>query len=195
MSVTLMTTEGAVVVVSGPSGGGKSTICRRLCKAPGFRFSVSATTRDPRDGERDGVDYHFVTREAFEAMRKRGELIEHSEHFGQLYGTPRQGIEEALARGEKLILEIDINGAEQIVEAMPDARTIFVVAPSPEELERRLRSRDTEGEEAIKTRLARSDIEMARGKSFGMTVVNDDADRATAEVQHWIQAEVNRSNG
>jgi len=190
-----MRRNGLVVVISGPSGGGKSTICRRLCALAGHRYSVSATTRAPRPGERDGVEYFFVSRAQFARMRDQGELLEHSEHFGNLYGTPRRPVEEAVARGEVIVLEIDINGADQVAGAMPQARRVFVMAPDRAELERRLRGRGTEDENAIQNRLARADLEMARADSFDLQVVNDDPERATRQVADWIQAEVKRANG
>ena len=182
-------------MVSGPSGGGKSTISRRLRDLPSYWFSVSATTRSPRAGEHPGVDYLFVTRDAFLEMRDRRELIEHSEHFGNMYGTPKGPVEAAVARGEIAILEIDINGADQVLQHMPDARRVFVMAPNAEELERRLRSRGTEDDASVRTRLARADMEIARAKDFDVTVINDDVERTTTEVQRWIEAEVRRSNG
>lgn len=186
---------GIAVVVSGPSGSGKSTLCRRLLQRPGYRFSVSATTRPPRQGERMGEDYLFVTRDEFTAMRDRGELLESSEHFGNEYGTPRSQVEQAVAEGLVVILDIDVNGAEQVKERMPEARSVFVLPPSREELESRLRSRGTEDEEALKRRLERADMEMSRAPRFDKRVVNDDLDRAADEMVRWIESEVNRSNG
>lgn len=187
--------RGLAVVISGPSGSGKSTLCGRLCQRPGYRFSVSATTRAPRQGERMGEDYHFVSRDEFAAMRDRGELLESSEHFGNHYGTPRRQVEEAVANGEIVILDIDVNGAEQVKERMPEARSVFVLPPSRQELESRLRSRGTEDEDALKRRLERADMEMSRAHRFGKRVVNDDLDRAADEMVRWIESEVKRSNG
>lgn len=186
---------GIAVVVSGPSGSGKSTLCRRLLQRPGYRFSVSATTRPPRQGERTGDDYHFVSHDEFSAMLERGDLLESSEHFGNRYGTPRRQVEEGVAQGQVVILDIDVNGAEQVKERMPEARSVFVLPPSREELESRLRSRGTEDEEALKRRLERADMEMSRAPRFDKRVVNDDLDRAAEEMVRWIETEVNRSNG
>jgi len=190
-----MKAEGGVVVISGPSGGGKSTICRLLCRRPGYRYSVSVTTRAPRPKEKDGVDYDFVTPEKFARMRDENELLEHSRHFDNLYGTPRRPVDEAVAQGKIVVLEIDINGADQVKRTMPEARRVFVLPPNCEELERRLRNRGTEDEAAIQKRLARADREMARAGEFDMTVVNDHAERAAGEVARWIESEVNRANG
>ena len=187
--------QGGVAVIAGPSGSGKSTICARLCERPGFHFSVSATTRAPRPGERDGVDYSFVTREAFEAMREHGEILEFSEHFGNLYGTPREPVETAVAAGQVVVLDIDVNGAEQVRRLMPEARLIFVRPPSREELERRLRSRGTEDDAAVRSRLRRADMEMARADAFDLRVVNDEPDRAVDEIVRWLHTEVSRPNG
>ncbi|HRU06836.1 MAG TPA: guanylate kinase [Candidatus Brocadiia bacterium] len=186
---------GLAVVVAGPSGSGKSTLCKRLCQRPGYRFSVSATTRPPRAGERDGVEYHFVTRQRFDEMRDRGELLEWSEHFDNAYGTPRRPVEEAIAAGEIVILDIDVNGADQVRRAMPAAKRIFICPPSREVLEQRLRGRHTEDEAALQKRLARADMELSRAKDFDTQIVNGDLDRATEEMAHWIEAEVKRSHG
>lgn len=187
--------QGDVVVIAGPSGSGKSTICARLCERPGFQFSVSATTRAPRPGEREGTDYCFVTRERFEAMRERGDILESSEHFDNLYGTPRKPVEEAVAAGRNVVLDIDVNGAEQVKRLMPEARFIFVLPPNREELERRLRSRGTEDDAAVRERLRRADMETTRADAFDLRVVNDDLDRAVDEVAQWLHTEVSQPNG
>ena len=184
-----------VVVVSGPSGCGKTTICRRICERPGYRFSVSVTTRPRRPNERDGVDYHFVAPATFQAMRERGELVEWSEHFGACYGTPRQAVNEATAAGDTVVLDIDVNGADQTRQAAPDAKRVFVAPPSREALEARLRSRGTENADALSDRLARADMEMARSGDFDLTVVNDHVDRAADEIMEWIESEAKRTNG
>ncbi len=146
---------GLAVVLSGPSGAGKTTVCRELVAQYGYERSVSATTRAPRAGERDGVDYHFLTRERFLEGVRRGEFLEHSEHFDNLYGTPKGPVERALQQGRTIILEIDINGAQQVMERLPaqDRFCIFLTAPDAREQERRLRNRRTEGEAAVRTRL------------------------------------------
>lgn len=187
--------RGMAVVISGPSGSGKSAICSRLCARPGFRFSVSATTRAPRKGERHGVDYLFVTPEQFLNMRELGEILEFSEHFGNSYGTPRGPVEEGVAAGQVVVLDVDVNGADQVRRLMPKARSVFVLPPSPEELDRRLRTRDTEDEASLRTRLARAEMEMTRSGDFDLKVVNDDLDEAVDEILNWLESEASRSNG
>ena len=179
--------RGLAVVVSGPSGSGKSTLCRIVRERTGGRFSVSATTRPPRPGEQDGVDYLFLSREAFEAMRQAGELLEYSEHFGNFYGTPRQQVEEAVAAGDIIVLDIDVNGANQVRQSMPAARLAFILPPSREELEARLRARGTEDEAALALRLERAAMEMAQADRFDVQIVNDSLDRAADELARWIE--------
>jgi guanylate kinase len=195
MTTMAIPRKGLAVVISGPSGCGKSTVCRRLVDLAGYRRSVSVTTRPPRPRERHGADYHFVTRDEFERMRRGGELLESSEHFGNLYGTPRGPVEEALTRGETVVLEIDVNGADQVAETMPSARRVFIMPPNRQELERRLRTRNTEDEDAVRLRLARTDLEMSRASSFDLVVVNDDLARVTSEVHQWVEAEARRADG
>lgn len=181
--------RGLAVVVSGPSGSGKSTLCRMLRERHGCRFSVSVTTRPPRGGERDGEDYWFVSREDFLAMRERGELLEFSEHFGNFYGTPRGQVEEAVASGDTILLDIDVNGAEQVRRSLPQARFAFILPPSREVLEARLRARGTEDETALAGRLARAEMEMSQAGRFDAQVVNDRLERAAEELVRWIEAE------
>jgi guanylate kinase len=189
---------GLAVVLSGPSGAGKTTVCRRLIAQYGYERSISATTRPPRAGERDGVDYHFMTRERFLEGVRRGEFLEHSEHFENLYGTPREPVERALEQGRTIILEIDINGAQQVMERLPaqERFCIFLTAPDAREQERRLRSRRTEGEAAVRTRLRRADEEVARGLRYDARVENDVLERTVLEVHEHIQkAEARKNDG
>jgi guanylate kinase len=184
------------VVLSGPSGAGKTSITRKLIARHGYAKSVSATTRAPRAGERDGKDYVFMTRERFRAGVERGEFLEHSEHFDNLYGTPRVPVEEALAAGRTVLLEIDVNGARQVMAALPEAFCIFVTAPDLKVMEGRLRDRHSESESAIRTRLQRADMEMAAQMQYDERVVNDDLD-ATVEKVHCLiqQAEAEKRHG
>ncbi len=182
--------------MSGPSGVGKGTVVRRLLSLhPEFAVSVSVTTRRPRPGERDGVDYLFVSEEAFDAMIERGELLEWAHVVGHRSGTPSGFVERALADGRDVILEIDVQGAEQVRRRAPDAILIFLEPPSMQELERRLRGRGTEDEERRSLRLATAEREMAARARFDHVVVNDDLDEATSQVAAIIQASPNPTEG
>lgn len=184
------------MVVSGPSGAGKTSICERLAERYGYTLSVSATTRAPREGEQDGVEYFFVSREEFQRRFERGDFLEQSEHFDNLYGTPRAPVEGAIEEGRVILLEIDINGARQVMKKLPEAFCVFVTAPKDVELERRLRGRHSESEASIRTRLQRADVEIAEKMRYDAWLINDDLDRAVAEVHAIIRnAEVNRKHG
>ena len=187
--------SGLAVVISGPSGAGKTTVCKRLAEQHGYDVSVSATTRAPRQGERDGKEYFFLTREAFEAGVRRGEFLEFSEHFNNLYGTPRAGVAQALKEGRVILLEIDVNGAVQVMEGLPEALCIFLSAPDDRENERRLRSRHSDDEASIRTRLQRADMEKALKMRYDRRVVNNDLDQTVQEIHELITAEVNKRNG
>jgi guanylate kinase len=181
--------QGLAVVISGPSGAGKTTVCRKLIERYGYAFSVSATTRAPRPGEREGIDYYFVSREHFLEGVAKGEFLEHSEHFDNLYGTPRAPIERALDEGRTILLDIDVNGAAQLMQSMKASRrlTIFLQAPGSEEQERRLRGRLSDSEASIRTRLQRPEEEIARKMSYDRWVVNDAADRAVQEIHDLVE--------
>jgi guanylate kinase len=189
--------KGLAVVISGPSGTGKTTVCRKLIERFGYALSVSATTRAPREGEREGVDYHFVSRDSFMEAVRNGELLEHSEHFDNLYGTPRAPVERALAEGRTMLLEIDVNGASQVMESMKSSLlTIFLQAPDSGEQERRLRGRLSDSEASIRTRLQRSAEETARKLAYDNYVLNDSADRAVEEIHSLVQqAKERKSDG
>jgi guanylate kinase len=172
-----------LLVVAGPSGVGKGTIVRRLVERdPRLWESVSVTTRPPRPGELDSIDYRFVSREAFEALRDRGGLLEWFEVYGDLKGTPRAPVEQHLAAGDDVVLEIDVNGALAVREEFPDAVLVFVKAPSPEELRRRLMARPAGPSEDVERRLAAAQAEEARAQEFDAVVVNDDVDAAVRQV-------------
>ncbi len=175
--------RGRLIVVSGPSGAGKSTLIRAaLEEVPELAYSVSATTRDPRPGEIDGRDYVFLTREEFERWIAEDRFLEWAEYSGNLYGTPEQKVEEFLDAGRSVILEIELQGARQVRKKRPDAAMVFVRAPSLDETRRRLTGRATETEEAMKTRLATAVEEVAARSEFDYEVVNDDRDRARANM-------------
>lgn len=171
--------KGNVFVLSGASGVGKSTVLRQVMAArDDLRFSVSATTRAPRPGERDGVDYFFVTRERFEEMINAGEMLEYDEHHANYYGTPKN----QMADGVQMVLDIEPNGAFQVRSRMADATLIFIAPPSMEELERRLRGRGDTPEDQIEIRLARAKWEMEQSVKYDFVVVNDEVERCAAEI-------------
>lgn len=175
--------RGRLIVVSGPTASGKSTLWRRLVERPHVCFSVSATTRPPRAGEVDGRDYWFVSPAEFERRVAAGEFIEWATVHGRRYGTLRAEVERALAAGKDLVLEIDVQGAEQIRASGFEAISIFVEPPSLEVLEARLRARGTEDEAEIQRRLAIVRAEMAEAQHYDHRVVNDDLERMVAQVE------------
>jgi guanylate kinase len=174
-----------LIVLSGPSGVGKGTIVNRLAKSGNFATSVSCTTRAPREGEKEGVSYFFVSKDRFMEMIQKGELLEYSNHFENYYGTPKAFVEEQL-RKKDVILEIEVNGALQIKSVYPQAVLIMIVPPNKEELAKRLRGRGTESEQLICERLARLDYELSKQDQYDEVVVNDDIERAVAQIQQII---------
>lgn len=183
-----MNKEGILLVMSGPSGAGKSSVISRVRKLYGnLAFSVSATTRKPRPGEIDGKDYYFVSPEQFAAMVADGQLLEYAQFVGNFYGTPKAPVLEKLRDGISVILDIEVQGAAQVMKAMPDAVSVFLAPPSLEELERRLRGRGTESEEKIRQRLETAKIELLQQDKYDYIVVNDDPDRAARELLHILE--------
>ena len=185
-----MSETGKLVVVTGPSGVGKSSILHRALPRAGAKFSVSATTRQPRKGETPGEDYHFVDRGTFEDMIAHGEMLEYAEVHGELYGTPAQPVMEAVGRGETIVLDVDVQGGLQVHGKRPDATFVLIVPPSFEELSRRLRGRGTENEQQLQRRLsaAREEEKIARQSGiYRNVVVNDDLESATREVVSILQ--------
>ena len=177
-------------VVSGPSGAGKGTLVRgALQQLPHFRLSVSATTRPMRPGERQGVDYHFISKQEFSAMRDRGEFLETAEVYGNNYGTPRQEVERSIAAGHPVIAELDIQGAQAVKRAKPDAVLIFVEAPSLDDLFKRLRGRGTEDDENLSRRLKAAYEEVRAKGVYDHIVVNDQVERATSELVRILEEE------
>jgi guanylate kinase len=182
--------RGIPFVLSGPSGVGKTSVCKALVeREPGLVHSVSHTTRARRPGEREGVEYHFTSRAEFEALAARGVFVEHAEYGGNLYGTSAEQLDAALARGTDVLLEIEVQGAEQIRARRPDARLIFLLPPSWAELERRLRGRGTDGPEVVERRLALARRELAAVGRFDYAVVNEVLEPAIAAVREIVQAE------
>jgi guanylate kinase len=175
--------RGQLVVVSGPSGSGKSTIIRRALANSGvnIQLSVSATTRDRRPGEQDGVNYYFMGREEFTASRGRNEFLETAEYNNQLYGTPRKPVYEALAAGKSVLLEIEVAGALQIREVAPSGFFVFIKTPTFRMLEERLRRRGTESEASIFRRLRKAREELAQALWYDVQLINDDLDRCVEE--------------
>ena len=179
-----------IIVLTAPSGAGKTTIARRLlAEVPGLRFSVSATTRPPRDHERHGVDYFFLSQEAFEQHLAAGALLEYEEVYpGRYYGTLVSEVERATPEAP-VLLDIEVRGAANVKRRFDgDALTIFVQPPSLEALEARLRARQTESEEALRDRLARAQMELEQAPHFDHLVVNDDLETAVAETLRLVQA-------
>ena len=171
-------------VIAAPSGAGKTTLVHAVVqKHPELRFSISYTTRPQRRNEAHGVDYMFVDRDAFEALRQRGEMLESATVFDNLYGTSREQVERHLADGHSVILEIDWQGARQVRESMPACVSIFILPPSHDELVRRLRSRGTDSDEVIERRLRDALSDMAHWDEFDYVVINDDLDTAVADLE------------
>jgi len=178
------------VVLVAPSGAGKTTLAHRLVAASDrFVFSISATTRAPRGGEQDGVDYYFVSDDNFEAMIDAGELAEWATVHGRLYGTPRAALEAAALRGEHVVLDIDVQGARQIRDSVPDARLIFVLPPSVAVLMKRLTGRGTEGAGEVERRLRSALDELQAASEFEHRVVNDDLDRCLEQIEEIVTGE------
>lgn len=175
--------EPLVLIVSGPSASGKSTLVKQLLALPGMLWSVSCTTRKPRENEPQQW-YNFVSEAEFQRMVDRGEFLEYAQVFGKnWYGTPRRWLEEARGRGLDLVLEIDVQGTEQVKQRLPEALAIFVVPPSRAELEKRIRARGQNTEEDIARRLQRAGQEMKHYADYDYVVINDDLERASREVQ------------
>jgi guanylate kinase len=177
-------TQGKLFVFAAPSGAGKTTLVHAVVtKHPELRFSISYTTRKPRRNEADGVDYLFVTKEEFMRLRDEGEMLEYAEVFDNYYATSRSQVEKHLAESRNVILEIDWQGARQVRESMPECVTIFILPPSVEELERRLRDRRTDAPEVIERRLRDALSDMAHWDEFDYVIINDDLNQAVANLE------------
>ncbi len=182
--------RGIAFVISGPSGVGKSSILRRVLEQdPSLRFSVSHTTRPARAGERDGEDYWFVAEPEFRRLIDEDAFLEWAEYQGRLYGTSRAAVEEPTARGVDLILEVEVQGARQLRSRLPQAETVFVLPPaSLQDLEKRLRGRQSDDEQAIRKRLATARKEIQEADHYRYVIVNDDLERAAADLLHVVGA-------
>jgi guanylate kinase len=180
-------------VITGPSGVGKGTLIERLLSArPDLQLSVSATTRAPRPGERDGVHYHFLGDTEFDRRVAAGEFLEHARYAANRYGTLRSEVEPRLARGDSVVLEIEVQGARQVREAMPEAVTVFIAPPSAAHLRRRLEGRGTDRPEAIERRLAEAERELDARGEFAHEVVNDDVDEAAQALLGLVERQLSR---
>lgn len=185
----MSTAHGLLVVLSGPSGVGKSTVAARLLEDPLYARAVTATTRAPRPGERDGVDYHFLTPEEFEARLRRGEFLEHARVHGRLYGTPRAAVADVLASGRVCVLVIDVQGAATLRHAAVEGLFVFLAPPSEADLLARLRGRATESEAELSLRVQNAlREELPRRSEFHHVVVNDDLAHAVAEIRLLVSA-------
>lgn len=185
-----MSEKGKLLVISGPSGAGKSTVVFKAIEGrEDICFSTSVTTRSPRPGEVDGREYFFVDFERFREMVENDELLEHAEYVANRYGTPRAYVEQRMAEGLNVLLDIEVQGARQVRKKMPEAVLIFIAPPSIEELERRLRGRGTDTEAAIEGRLIRARQEFQEADFYDYLIVNDDVEKAAAKLNAIIEAE------
>ena len=185
--------QGILIVLSGPSGTGKGTICRELLHSyPNLKYSISATTRAPRTGEQHGVHYFFLGRDEFNAMLESDDLLEYAEVYGNYYGTPRQNVMKLLEAGNDVVLEIDIQGAMQVKEKFSEGVFIYIVPPSLEELSDRIQKRGTDSPETIKRRLSCASEELSLAHQYDYVVVNDQISAAVNRVAAIIEAERHR---
>ena len=181
--------RGKTFIVAGPSGVGKGTVLKELFKKRDLYYSVSATTRAPREGEVDGVHYHFLDVEEFRALIAEDALLEHAEYAGNYYGTPKRYVDEAMDRGQDVILEIEMQGARQVCAKRPETVRIFIGPPSWEELERRLVTRGTDSPEKIAQRLKQARVELDNAGEYDYLIINDTVEKAAAELDAILCAE------
>ncbi len=190
-AMTVIPRRGLLLVMSSPSGAGKTTLSRRLLAAdPNIAMSVSVTTRAPRPGEVNGKDYHFITHEEFARLRDRGDLLEYAEVFGNYYGTPKRPVTEALQAGRDVLFDIDWQGTQQLGAAMgEDLVRIFILPPSAEELRERLIGRAQDSASTVAKRMAKAADEISHWPEYDYVIVNEDIDRASAEIEAILRAE------
>jgi guanylate kinase len=180
-----------VFVITGPSGVGKGTLIEKLLeRIPELELSVSATTREPRPGEEDGRDYHFLSESEFERRVGAGDFLEHATYSGHRYGTLREVVESRLAEGRSVVLEIEVQGARQVRAAMPEAVLIFIAPPDPSALRRRLEGRGTDSAEAIERRLRTAELELEAQVEFPHVIVNDDVQKAASELERLVREQL-----
>ena len=183
-----MSDRGVLTVISGFSGAGKGTVVKQLLQEYDYGLSISATTRSPREGEQDGREYFFKTKEEFEKMIREHQLIEYAQYVGNYYGTPKEYVVQQLEQGKDVILEIEMQGALRVREILPEVNLIFLTPPTVDELERRLVSRGTETAEVIRERMARAKEECAYMKEYDYVVINDDLDECVENVHQLIRS-------
>lgn len=181
--------KGMLIVVSGPSGCGKGTVLAEILKSDRIFYSVSATTRSPRPGETDGVNYYFLTKEKFEQLIEEDGMLEYASYCGNYYGTPKKPVEDMLEQGKHVILEIEVQGAMKIMEKRPEALFVFILPPSLKELERRLNKRGTEAEDVIKKRLGEAAGEIKLAYKYDYAVINGELSEAVDDLKAIIRAE------
>lgn len=195
MSASMSSGQGKLIVVSGPSGAGKSTVISRVMASdPNFVFSVSATTREPRPCEKDGVDYLFVDKRRFEQMIAGGELLEYARYVDNFYGTPSEPVDRNIEEGRDVVFDIEVQGAMQIKEKCPNAILIFIIPSCFSEIEKRLRCRGTDSEDIIQQRLQTARTEYLMAPNYDYIVINDDPDLAANEIKSIVTAEKCRFN-
>jgi len=190
-----MAVKGLLIILSGPSGVGKGTVRAKLfeMKELNLAYSISMTTREPRVGEVDGKDYFFVTNERFDEAIAKNELLEKAEFVNHRYGTPKEYVESLRNIGYNVVLEIEVDGAKQVIEKCHDAISIFLVPPSEEELEHRIRGRGTENDEVIKQRMSKAHQELQQTSIYSHVITNDDLERATNEIHDLLMGYIQRN--
>lgn len=186
--------KGLLIVVSAPSGCGKGTILSEILKEDGYYYSVSATTRNPREGEVDGVNYHFISKEEFQQRISENGMLEYAQYCGNYYGTPKKEVDDMRSRGRDVILEIEVQGAMKVKKLCPDAVFIFIAPPSVAELERRLRKRGTETDEVIAQRVAEAEGEISHACEYDYVIVNGALEDAIEYFKTVVRAEKLRAD-